>query len=64
MSDKRGTNGVSDMHGVRDTSVVTNMPCMGDMSGLIYDHVHCDVGGVSEMLGMCNVSISSDINIV
>jgi hypothetical protein len=62
MSDKPGTmHGVSDMHGVRDTGVVTNMPCMSDMSGLIYDHGLC---GVGVMLGLCNASISSDISIV
>jgi hypothetical protein len=56
--------GVSDMHGDRDTVVVTNMPCMSDMSRLIYDHGHYDVGDVSEMLGMCNVNFSSDIRLL
>ncbi len=65
MSDKPGTmRGVSDMHSVRDTGVVTNMPCMSDMFRLIYDHGHYDVGDVSEMLGMCNVNFSSDIRLV
>jgi hypothetical protein len=34
---------------------------MSDMSGLIYDHGLCDVG---DMLGLCNVNISSYISIV
>jgi hypothetical protein len=66
-SDKLGSGnmpGVSDMHGVGDTGVVINMPCMSDMSGLIYDHGHYDVGDVSEMLRMCNVNISRAIRLV
>ncbi len=34
---------------------------MSDMSGLIYDQGLCDVG---DMVGLYNVSISSDISIV
>ena len=37
---------------------------MSDMSGLIYDHGHYDVGDVSEMLRMCNVNISRAIRLV
>jgi hypothetical protein len=47
MSDKPGTmRGVSDMPGISDTGVVSNMPGMNDMSRLNYDHGHCDVGAV------------------
>jgi hypothetical protein len=56
MSDKSGTvRGVSNIPGVSDTGVLINMPYMSDMSGLIYYHVHCDVG-ISEMLGIVRMT--------